>query len=73
MVLDGETGLLVPPDNVEALAAAIEKLALDFTLRERLSRQARAWVESCFTMEKYVDRLESIYGELLKPAKLQTG
>jgi colanic acid/amylovoran biosynthesis glycosyltransferase len=41
----GETGLLVPPDDPRALAAALERLACDDALRLRLGRQARALVE----------------------------
>jgi colanic acid/amylovoran biosynthesis glycosyltransferase len=45
LVRDGETGLLVPPDDPGALAAALERLAHDDALRLRLGRQARALVE----------------------------
>ena len=45
LVRDNETGLLVPPDNPSALAAAIVRLACDDTLRIRLGQQARALVE----------------------------
>lgn len=38
---DGETGLIVPPDDPEALAAAVRRMA-DDPLRDRLSRQALA-------------------------------
>lgn len=39
---DGETGLLVPPGDAVALAAAMERLAEDPELRRRLGRAARA-------------------------------
>lgn len=39
---DDERGLLVPPGNVEALAAALHRLAYDRLLRERLARAGRA-------------------------------
>ena len=42
LVRDGETGLLVPPDNPSALAVAMVRLACNDTLRIRLGRQARA-------------------------------
>jgi glycosyltransferase involved in cell wall biosynthesis len=45
LVRDGETGLLVPPDDARALADAIERLAVDDELRGRLGREGRALVE----------------------------
>jgi len=45
LVRDGETGLLVPSDDPQALAGAIERLARDESLRVQLGRQGRALVE----------------------------
>ncbi|WP_448608986.1 glycosyltransferase family 4 protein [Geodermatophilus sp. URMC 60] len=42
VVRHGETGLLVPPGDVDALAAALDRLAADPGLRARLSVGARA-------------------------------
>jgi len=42
----GETGLLVPHGDVDALAAALRSLATDAALRERLSAGARAFAQS---------------------------
>ncbi len=45
LVRDGETGLLVPPNDSQALAEAIIKLGADESLRIRLGQQARTLVE----------------------------
>jgi phosphatidylinositol alpha-1,6-mannosyltransferase len=42
-VVDGETGLLVPPNRPAQLAAAFEKLIHDPALRAKLGAAGRAW------------------------------
>lgn len=54
-VRDGETGLLVPTGDVEALAVALGRLARDGALRERLCRGARAFAET-FSWERAADQ-----------------
>jgi glycosyltransferase involved in cell wall biosynthesis len=45
LVIDGETGFLVPPGDVGALADRMRRLALDPALRARLGAAARRWVQ----------------------------
>ena len=45
LVRDGETGLIVPPDDPAALAGALERLAGDAALQARLGAAARRLVE----------------------------
>jgi glycosyltransferase involved in cell wall biosynthesis len=49
VAIPGQTGLLVPPDDPAALAAAIETLANDAALRARYGRAARALAEERFS------------------------
>jgi glycosyltransferase involved in cell wall biosynthesis len=65
LIVDGETGILVPPRNPEALAAQIVRLLEEPGLRETLGRAARKRAEAEFDIKVAVRRLEAIYDELL--------
>jgi glycosyltransferase involved in cell wall biosynthesis len=56
------TGLLVPPGDATALAAALERLLADEPLRERLARQGRALVEEEFDLRRQARALRSLVG-----------
>ena len=60
-VVHNETGLLVPPGDPSALAAAILRLAKDAKLRRRFGAAARARIEQYFTLEACVSRYEKLY------------
>lgn len=51
ILLDGETALLVPPDDAGALAEACLRLLGDPALARRLGRAARAYVENHLSPE----------------------
>lgn len=63
-IVDGESGLLVPPGDAAAMARAIGGLLEDRHRRETLGRNARMRVMVEFTEEKMTDRLLEMYGEL---------
>jgi glycosyltransferase involved in cell wall biosynthesis len=63
-VLDGETGLLVPPRDVPALAGALEQLVGDGDLRRRLGEAGRSRVEAHFSASAMSQRILEIYDEL---------
>lgn len=66
VVSDGETGLLVPPGDEEALTRALLKLAGDGELRSNMARAGRRKVEECFSEDIMLDRLESCLSEILR-------
>ncbi|MFT8245531.1 glycosyltransferase [Roseomonas sp. BN140053] len=63
-VLDGETGLLVAPEDVDGLAAALNRLLGDPEERRRLGAAARRRVEAHFTVGRMRAAFEGIYAEL---------
>ena len=65
LVVDGEVGLLVPPRNPEAMAAALTRLIDDPDLRYRLGAAARTRVVEHFSTEKRIDKLEALYRQIL--------
>jgi rhamnosyl/mannosyltransferase len=60
-----ETGLIVPPKDPAALAAAINQLLDDPALRSTLGEAARARVMREFTAEVYAGRVAEVYEEML--------
>jgi glycosyltransferase involved in cell wall biosynthesis len=60
------TGLLVPPGDPEALAAAIARLAGDPALRAALGRAGRKLVQERYRWEENTAQMERLYGHLLR-------
>ena len=63
MIQDGKTGLLVPPHDPEALAAAIIRLLTDHPLADTLGRAGHDLVHDRFCIELMVRAVEAIYDE----------
>jgi glycosyltransferase involved in cell wall biosynthesis len=63
MIDDGVSGLLVPPNDCEALAAAIVRLLSDHPLADVIARRGHDMVHERFCIEKMVTSVESIYDE----------
>jgi glycosyltransferase involved in cell wall biosynthesis len=57
IVVEGETGFLVPPGDVAALADRLGRLAADPALRRRLGAAGRARYAERFTFEAFERRL----------------
>jgi glycosyltransferase involved in cell wall biosynthesis len=67
LVVDGETGLLVPPRDPEALAAALRRLLEDPDLARRLGEAGRTRVAERFTAAAQARRILELYDELTGP------
>jgi glycosyltransferase involved in cell wall biosynthesis len=72
IVVEGETGLLVPPGDSDALARAVVRLLRDPRLAARLGRAGRARVEAKFGLDGMVARTDALYQELLPAARAAT-
>lgn len=64
IVEDGRTGLLVPPRDPGAIAAAVAQLRTDPRLRLRLAREGQRFVRQTFTVERMVARQIACYETL---------
>ena len=69
-VIDGETGILVPPKDVEAMATALIRLVDDSELQSRLGNAGRRHVERNYSVNNYVQRLDELYRQLLGNRRL---
>jgi len=64
-LIDGTTGLLVPPGEPRAIADAVSRLLTDRVLADRLGRDARDVIREHFSVEHMVSATETLYLELL--------
>ena len=65
VIQDGVTGLLVPPKDPEAMAAAFEKLLSTEGLAGKMGVAAREAVKNNFSFEGMLDKIEGLYEGLL--------
>ena len=65
LVVDGETGRLVPPGDVRALATALEELVARPATRAAMGEAAKVRAER-FTPTEVLPRLERVYGSLIR-------
>ena len=65
VVINRRNGLLVPPDDIEALAAALDEIATDARLRSDLRAEGRATVSSQFSVRRLAADLISLYSDTL--------
>lgn len=70
LIVDGETGVLVPPQDALALARALEAAMRDPTRRRRLATAGHARVHAHFGLHGNLDRLAAKFG---LPARSNSG
>jgi len=63
-IVDGQTGVLVPPKNPSALGKAISGLLASPERRRQLGENARRRVETCFSLQAQVAQFEELYHSL---------
>jgi glycosyltransferase involved in cell wall biosynthesis len=73
VVVDGETGLLVPPRDHEAMAAAIVTLLNDAGLRERMGHAGRGRARRRFSAERMVHETLRVYKRVALQPHVEVG
>jgi colanic acid/amylovoran biosynthesis glycosyltransferase len=61
VIVDGQTGYLVPEREVNMIAVRMHELLSDDALRRRMGSRARSLMESRFNIRKQIGRLEKFY------------
>ena len=69
-VVDSQTGILLPPEDVQGLVLAIETLAGSPELRSRLGQAGRERCREMFDHGRMVDRIEALYSRMLADPRL---
>jgi glycosyltransferase involved in cell wall biosynthesis len=72
-VVDGETGHLITPGDVPALARAIEHLASESAERAGMGARGRARALACFGWPSIAERTLAVYRELLDAERSREG
>ncbi len=65
IVINGETGLLIPMQRVDLLTSSLALLLEDGELRRRMAAAARQRLESNFSVDRMVDEILDVYEQLL--------
>ncbi len=67
IIIDGETGFLIEPKNPKQLAERVFELYKNPELRISFGKKGRSLVETNYSIEKMLDKIEFLYEKLLMP------
>ncbi len=65
LLVDGRTGLIVPPNSAVLLSKAIEQVLADPAQARKMARNAQHIVQERFAWQHVIDQYEQLYSELL--------
>jgi glycosyltransferase involved in cell wall biosynthesis len=68
LVVDGECGIVIPVDDVAAIAAAIRQLHAGPELRARYGKAARQRIRTRFSIDDTIRQTADLYRELVRSA-----
>lgn len=71
IVVDGQTGILVPPEDAQALARAMRRLFEDNELRQEMGNQGRERVVQDYHLNNHMARLEEIFRQVAGKSDVQ--
>ncbi len=64
MIQDGETGILIPPYDIEAMRAAIQKLWQNPSIAKRMGLAARKYLEENFNPDLINSRRNELFNKI---------
>ena len=65
VVLNGKTGILVPPKDPQKFAEAVIYLLKDNPKRLAMAKAAREWVKARFSIQRMLEKIHGIYNEFM--------
>lgn len=65
LVKEGETGIIVPPNDVSSLVDAIEKLLRDDELAEKMGKAGYDRYKKCFNIEVMLEKTRELYDQCI--------
>ena len=71
MIVDGQTGFLIPPREASALAAALRRLLEDRALRDRFGRAGRDRADTTFSVPAHATQVQRVYDDVLAARRME--